>query len=452
MPKCLGCASEIVKPFIACEDCRPVTVCVCLACFGKGFETDTHQSDHRYEVIKDDFVLFESCWSAAEELRLLEAISEFGFGNWTEIANHLGTKSAKDCEFHYCKHYINDSESPLPEFKSPDFTYFPCHIPFRASDDPPRPAEGSALQKDMAGYSAARGDFAVEHNDYAELDIKDMEFSDCDDAVEKQLKLAVLDIYRNIIKERQRRKKIVMKFGLINMTKNLLHTHPYECSLGLQAVTRLKTLSHLVTPQKWDFVLEALHWSTLLKQQISQLKKYRENGLKTFRSAAIYDRLSERRSENERKLHMLNDILQYIQDDYQCQPWTQRRMVFDTLSKNFDINLPNPPRRTAPSLDVAGLPGFDRLTEAEVELCSKVRLVPNSYLEFKRILMSECSKQGQLRLAQARSLIKIDVNKTRKIYDFLLSQNLIHFEDLDSKPSKQRKGPTKTSVSSESTV
>jgi len=53
--------------------------------------------------------------------------------------------------------------------------------------------------------------------------------------------------------------------------------------------------------------------STLLKQQISQLKKYRENGLKTFRSAAIYDRLSERRSENERKLHMLNDILQYIQ-------------------------------------------------------------------------------------------------------------------------------------------
>ncbi len=55
-----------------------------------------------------------------------------------------------------------------------------------ASDDPPRPAEGSALQKDMAGYSAARGDFAVEHNDYAELDIKDMEFSDCDDAVEKR--------------------------------------------------------------------------------------------------------------------------------------------------------------------------------------------------------------------------------------------------------------------------
>jgi len=26
-------------------------------------------------------------------------------------------------------------------------------------------------------------------------------------------------------------------------------------------------------------------------------------------------------------------------------------------------------RRTAPSLDVAGLPGFDRLTEAEVEVC-----------------------------------------------------------------------------------
>jgi len=54
-----------------------------------------------------------------------------------------------------------------------------------------------------------------------------------------------------------------------------------------------------------------------------------------------------------------------------------------------------------------------------------VRLVPESYLEFKNVLVNECRKQGQLRLAQARMLIKIDVNKTRKIYDFLVSEHFI---------------------------
>jgi len=41
------------------------------------------------------------------------------------------------------------------------------------------------------------------------------------------------------------------------------------------------------------------------------------------------------------------------------------------------------------------------------------------------MLVNECNKLGHLRLAQARTLIKIDVNKTRKIYDFLASQHII---------------------------
>jgi transcriptional adapter 2-alpha len=60
-----------------------------------------------------------------------------------------------------------------------------------------------------------------------------------------------------------------------------------------------------------------------------------------------------------------------------------------------------------------------------LQLCSRVRLVPEAYLDFKRLLVTENSKHGCLRLAQARLLIKIDVNKTRKIYDFLISEGLI---------------------------
>lgn len=60
-----------------------------------------------------------------------------------------------------------------------------------------------------------------------------------------------------------------------------------------------------------------------------------------------------------------------------------------------------------------------------LQLCQMVRLVPGAYLEYKAALVNECNKQGGLRLAQARALIKIDVNKTRKIYDFLIREGYI---------------------------
>jgi len=33
-------------------------------------------------VQRDDYVLFEHSWSAGEEIRLLDAVAECGFGNW----------------------------------------------------------------------------------------------------------------------------------------------------------------------------------------------------------------------------------------------------------------------------------------------------------------------------------------------------------------------------------
>ena len=41
---------------------------------------------------------------------------------------------------------------------------------------PPRPADNSGLQIDMSLYSAARGDFGVEYDNYAELDLKNIDF------------------------------------------------------------------------------------------------------------------------------------------------------------------------------------------------------------------------------------------------------------------------------------
>ena len=52
------------------------------------------------------------------------------------------------------------------------------------SEDPPRAPDGSTLQQEMAGYMAARGDFRVEHDDFAELYLRELDFSDDDDQLD----------------------------------------------------------------------------------------------------------------------------------------------------------------------------------------------------------------------------------------------------------------------------
>jgi len=46
------------------------------------------------------------------------------------------------------------------------------------SQAPPRPAEDSTQQIEMSGYSAARSEFTIEHNNFAELDIRDITLTD----------------------------------------------------------------------------------------------------------------------------------------------------------------------------------------------------------------------------------------------------------------------------------
>ena len=83
-------------------------------------------------------------------------------------------------------------------------------------------------------------------------------------------------------------------------------------------------------------------------------------------------------------------------------------------------------RRTYAPLDIVGLSKYDQLSSEERQLCSDNRVVPEIYLQIKQIMIQECLKQEGLRLADIRPLVKIDVNKTRKLYDYFLQNELIY--------------------------
>lgn len=68
---------------------------------------------------------------------------------------------------------------------------------------------------------------------------------------------------------------------------------------------------------------------------------------------------------------------------------------------------------------------FTELTPLEAELCSSVGVEPAFYLSTKGALLADCRKTNGMVLRKARKMVKIDVNKTRKIFDFLMEQGVL---------------------------
>jgi len=66
------------------------------------------------------------------------------------------------------------------------FTVYGCSV----SQAPPRPSEDSTQQVELAGYSAARSDFSIEHNNFAEFDIRDITLTDNDGSIDAGTELA----------------------------------------------------------------------------------------------------------------------------------------------------------------------------------------------------------------------------------------------------------------------
>ncbi|XP_039112293.1 transcriptional adapter 2-alpha isoform X3 [Hyaena hyaena] len=372
-PPCRGCSSYLMEPYIKCAECGPPPFFLCLQCFTRGFEYKKHQSDHTYEIMTSDFPVLDPSWTAQEEMALLEAVMDCGFGNWQDVANQMCTKTKEECEKHYMKHFINN------------------------------PLFASTLLNLKQAEEAKTADTAIPF---------------------QSLKMAVVDIYHSRLKERQRRKKIIRDHGLINLRKFQLMERRYPKEVQ-DLYETMRRFARIVGPVEHDKFIESHALEFELRREIKRLQEYRTAGITNFCSARTYDHLKKTREEERLKRTMLSEVLQYIQDSSACQQWLRRQADIDSgLSPSIPM-ASNSGRRSAPPLNLTGLPGTEKLNEKEKELCQMVRLVPGAYLEYKSALLNECNKQGGLRLAQARALIKIDVNKTRKIYDFLIREGYI---------------------------
>ncbi|XP_072760287.1 transcriptional adapter 2-alpha isoform X1 [Anoplolepis gracilipes] len=425
-PTCHVCRSTLVEPYIRCAICNDVEIC--LSCFAKGSEINKHKNDHDYMIIKNEFPLIDgSSWSAKQELELMNVLQQCGFGNWIDVGRRIQGKSGEECKMHYLQHYIDKQTlSGLPRIKDTKASLFACEpIPYlyklEGLEEPPRFATNTINAKLLAGYNAARSDFEVNFDNHAELLIANLEYDEFqpdDDtyALGQVLQVAIVQAYNNRLKERARRQRIVRDHGLIIFRKTISWTQRYENTITRLFVKRLLIFMQLVDGLEFDFLMEGLHHAGELKNRINRLLEFRGNGLKHFHSVSMFQKLSKIRQDNERE-----------RKQYMSNPEYSWKSLLPNSFAGCNNSIPTTmQRRSAPPLMIKGLPGYEKLSADERELCSVARVVPASYLDFKQLLITENKKNGYLRLAQARILLKIDVNKTRKIYDFLIENGYIN--------------------------
>ncbi|KXZ47602.1 hypothetical protein GPECTOR_34g761 [Gonium pectorale] len=80
-----------------------------------GVEIKPHRNTHDYQVVENlSFPIYHPDWGADEEVLLLEAIDQYGLGNWGGIAEHVGGKTAAQCREHYFQVYIDHDNIPFP--------------------------------------------------------------------------------------------------------------------------------------------------------------------------------------------------------------------------------------------------------------------------------------------------------------------------------------------------
>ncbi|OXA38960.1 transcriptional adapter 2B isoform X1 [Folsomia candida] len=263
---CLNCRYEISGLGVECSECQPqgAPFRLCAECFASGTEIGSHKKEHPYRYFDSgSLALFPGSrqdissskennsssttnapttsnrWSAREEIRLLDAIEQYGFGNWQDISKHIESRGAIEAKEEFVHRHVDgnvgkvswaESNNSSAENKwSSEFKgsvgIFPQPIDHTSpGDEGPLspsltqrlpPLDISSDEMLQLGYMPFRDDYEKEYDNEAEKLVSQLNFTPEDDELEIGLKLALVDLYSARLRERARRKRVIRDYQLV---------------------------------------------------------------------------------------------------------------------------------------------------------------------------------------------------------------------------------------------
>jgi len=410
--RCDYCRDELTNQIrIKCADCVDFDLCV--DCFAMGLSVPPHKGNHRYRVIEPiKLPIFDPDWTADEEMLLLEAIHLYGFGNWSDVSEHVGSKSKYRCESHYIKGYLSSETSPFPvslldseveirntkekgeniekmlkeikSFKKPNFPSLKVSKPGLPHTIPRSEMHPSMLTSTIIGFSSHRGDFETEHENNAEKMLADMQFNETDTEYEKNLKLKVIKIYNKKLDERRERKDFLLRRGIhavMPKNKRKLTSDEKEIHLNMRPFARFHS------SENHEKLINGLCNELRLRKRIEELQNYRLNGLKTFMEVTAY--------ENQK----------------------------NSKTKTVKSPLKTPKKKNDFDKEEIENSDLSCLEESEKDLCKALNLSASEYGKIKEAIERETFIKGMIPSDENQSLITIKIHKTAQQMNFIISND-----------------------------
>ncbi|KTF80764.1 hypothetical protein cypCar_00004609 [Cyprinus carpio] len=350
---CVNCLADVTNLRIRCAECQDIELCP--ECFSAGAEIGNHRRWHGYQQVDGGrFSLWgpeaEGGWTSREEQSLLDAIEQYGFGNWEDMAAHVGaSRTPQEVMDHYVSMYIhgNLGKACIPDSIPNRVTDHTCPSggPLSPSlTTPLPPLDISVAEQQQLGYMPLRDDYEIEYDQEAEKLISGLSVNYDDEDIEIEMKRAHVDMYVRKLRERQRRKNIARDYNLVPAflgrdKKDKERERPGGAggvggvggavglgsgttiiptgSLGSSSAAtpkrkitkeekeqrmKLRALCQFMPQREFEEFFDNMHKERMLRAKVRELQRYRRNGITRLDESAEYEAARhkrEKRKENK---------------------------------------------------------------------------------------------------------------------------------------------------------
>ncbi|GJJ06634.1 hypothetical protein Clacol_000828 [Clathrus columnatus] len=250
-----------------------------------------------------------------------------------------------------------------------------------------------------------------------------------------QFKLALLDIYYQRVARRHEAKTFIFQRGLLEY-KKMIAADKKRQKEEREFVHKFRPFAKLQTSDDYEEFVNGMLCTleAALRRRIQELQHYRRLGITTSSEVDKYE--SELYHRNARKANpsfqrdQSADRFNHVhrQISRASFPPDSAGAAAEADSREGDVPKPHPSvgRKPVAPLNLANAPSLHLLTAAEQTICSQLRIMPKAYLLIKDTLVREFARRGgKLRRREARELVKIDVNKTSRVWDFLFQAGVL---------------------------
>ncbi|CAH2045423.1 unnamed protein product, partial [Iphiclides podalirius] len=407
---CTYCQVEINGVRVRCSEC--IDFDICLQCFSLGAEIGPHKNDHSYQFMDSGaFGIFlgRNSWSANEEVRLLDAIEQFGFGNWEDIAKHIESRSPEEAKDEYITRYLEGSigratwgnieSTSRPSLHCADRDEGPLG-PSAVSRLPPLAVTADeALQ---LGYMSNRDDFEREHDHEAEQLISTLSLNPEDDELDVALKLSQVDIYTRRLRERTRRKRLVRDYQLVsiffNNQRNKQRTLGKLAKEKKEFTERLRWTAQFYGRSEQSGVVAGLWRERELRVRLAELHRYRLAGVTRLEECAHYEQHAAHRKHPHAANHHLDGSSGCL-DTNQTKDQMQTNMLQQRKKDGESGSSSTSPKCIRDGSTACGCSkknscsnnngvcSTQLLNNNEIQLCSALSLAPAQYVTLKGVLL-----------------------------------------------------------------